>query len=425
MCDPGAGVQRDLARHPVVVVGAGLAGLACARHLTRAGVPVLVLEAEDAVGGRIRTDRLDGFLLDRGFQVFLTAYPEAAAVLDYNQLQLRPFYPGALIQLGRRRYRFADPWRRPLASLEGLLAPLARLSDVPRIARLRAAALRHPEPRGDDQSVTTHDYLRQFGLSERVIERFFRPFFGGVFLERALRTPSPFFRFVFAMFARGAAALPAKGMQMLPEQLAGDLPTGTVRLKTPVTSVGPRQVRTAAGEIIEGRATVVATDPDRARRLLATSRPVSWNSTTTIYCAAPRSPIREAILVLNGTGQGLVNHVCVLSDVSTHYAPAGTALISVSIIGIPDLDDRELSRRVVDELSGWFGPEVANWNLLRIYRIAHALPVVAREASSEPSRAPADGVFVCGDYLEDPSINGALLSGRKAADAVLQALHPK
>jgi len=414
-------ITSEATNQPVVIVGAGLTGLACARRLNEANVPALVLEAQDHVGGRVRTDRVDGFLLDRGFQVFLTAYPEAERVLDYKALALRPFYPGALVQLGGRRYRFADPWRRPLASLTGLLAPVASLLDAVRIARLRAEALRLGDPDIAAGSTSTQDYLRQSGLSERVIERFFRPFFGGVFLERALTTPSSFFRFAFAMFARGSAALPAEGMQAIPQQLASGLPPGTVRLNTRVRSVEPGCVRLVSGERVECRAVVVATDADSARQLLPGLPPVAWHSTTTIYYSARRSPVREGILVLNGTGQGLVNHVCVASDVSERYAPAGAALVSVSIIGVLDLDDHDLSRRVTQELREWFGESVAGWNLLRIYRIERALPVLTQGASSSAREPIHDGVLLCGDYLEDPSINGALLSGRNAAEAVLSA----
>lgn len=406
---------------PVVIVGAGLAGLACARCLKEANLPVLVLEAQDQVGGRIRTDRVDGFLLDRGFQVFLTAYPEVARVLDLEALALRRFYPGALVQIGGWRHRFADPWRRPLRSLAGLLAPVASLSDAVRIARLRAEALRPGDLDSAAASISTQDYLRQFGLSERVIERFFRPFFGGVFLERALATPSSLFRFVFAMFARGWAALPAEGMQAIPQQLADGLPPGLVRVNTPVRSVEPGCVRLASGERINCRVAVVATDAENARQLLPGLPPVAWRSTTTLYYSTERSPVREGTLVLNGTGQGLVNHICVPSDVSERYAPASAALISVSIIGVPELDDHDLSRQVTQELREWFGESVAGWNLLRIYRIEHALPVLIPEASPSAQEPVHDGVLLCGDYLEDPSINGALVSGRKAAEAIVSA----
>ncbi len=405
---------------PVVIIGAGLAGLACARHLVRAGVGVQLLEAADAVGGRVRTDEVAGFRLDRGFQVFLPAYPEAAAVLDYVALQLRPFYPGALIQCGARRYRFADPWRRPLASLSALLSPIATASDALRIARLRSAALSSAAARNAADSIATCDDLRQFGLSERVIERFFRPFFGGVFLERELQTPSWFFRFVFAMFASRGAALPANGMQAIPEQLAAELPAATVRLNTPVASVEPGRVHLASGETVACAACVVATDAHSAGRLVSRGPSVRWNGTTTVYYAAPRSPVREGILVLNGMGPGLVNHVCVPSDVAGQYAPEGRTLVSVSIIGVPDLDDAELSRRVVEELRGWFGEGVAEWERLRVYRIAHALPRISAATPAAASSAIPDGVYLCGDYLEDPSINGALVSGRQAAAAVLQ-----
>jgi len=423
--DPGSRPTPDASAPPIVIVGAGLAGLACARHLVETGRPVLVLEAQDGIGGRVRTDQVNAFPLDRGFQVFLTAYPEAAALLDYDKLALRPFYPGALIQLRRRRYRFADPWRRPLASLSGLLAPVASLPDAVRIARLRAASLRRPDPNPAEPPITTEDYLRQFNLSPRVVDRFFRPFFGGVFLDRTLSTPSSFFRFVFAMFATGDAAIPAGGMQAIPQQLADTLPPGTIRLNTPVKTVEPQRVRLASGQTIHAAATVLATDAHTVHDLLPPSPSVSWNSTTTIYYAAPRAPIPERILVLNGTGHGFVNHVCIPALSPHNDAQAAPALISVSLLGIPHLDDDALNRRVLQELRGWFGIAVKNWELLRIYRIEHALPSMPAPGPSASGPVLQNGCFRCGDYLENPSINGALASGRKAAAAVNQALRPE
>lgn len=409
---------------PVVIVGAGLAGLACARHLSEAGVTVMVIEAADRVGGRVATDEVHGFLLDRGFQVFLTAYPEAADLLDYDALQLRPFYPGSLIQVGRRRYRFADPWRRPLASLAGLLSPIAGLSDAVRIAGLRAAALRSGNARSKERPLATLEYLHQFGLSERVIDRFFRPFLAGVFLERGLQTSSSFFQFVFSMFARGLATLPACGMREIPAQLAAGLPASSIRLNSTVECIESSRVQLACGDSVEASAIVVATDADAARQLVHRLPPVAWNSATTIYFATPSSPIRENILVLNGNGSGLVNHVCVPSDVSSHYAPADAALISVSVVGITDFDDVELGRRVIDELRTWFGNPVDAWELLRVYRIPRALPATWTRPDWNSPAAEHKKLFLCGDYLEDPSINGALASGRKVATAVLNALRP-
>jgi phytoene dehydrogenase-like protein len=393
-------------------------------------VPVIVVEAGDRVGGRVRTDRVHGFLLDRGFQVFLTAYPEAASLLDYTALGLKPFYPGALIQIGDRRFRFADPGKRPIAGLNGLLAPIVTLPDVLRLARMRMA-IRFSRPhdavssvdRGNDgERQTTLQYLRQFGLSDRVVERFFRPFFGGVFLERPLDTPASFFRFVFSMFAQGPATLPSYGMAAIPEQLADMLPRDTVRLNAPVATVERHGVQLASGEFLPARAVVVATDADAARKLVPPVPPVCWNSTTTIYFTASDSPIRENILVLNGNADGCVNHVCVPSDVAPGYAPTGSALISVSVIGVPDLDDADVITRVIDELRGWFGDAVTGWDPLRIDRVRQALPVSCPQPTESTPPHVHHGVFVCGDHLQDPSINGAMASGRKTAAAVLASL---
>ncbi len=403
-----------------MVVGAGLAGLACARRLTAAGRQVLVIETQDQVGGRVRTDMVDGFRLDRGFQVFLTAYPEAGSVLDYDALALHRFYPGALVQRGRRRYRFADPWRRPLASLAGLLAPIASIADAARIARLRSAAMASGSITGRDQ--TTLEYLRELKLSDRVIERFFRPFFGGVFLERTLSTPADFLRFVFAMFSRGFAALPNTGMQAIPQQLADGLPPNALRLNTRVRTVARDAVQLASGEQLRCQAVVIAADAVGARQLLPDLQPTTWNSTTTVYYRASHSPLREGVLVLNGNGVGRVNHVCVPSDTAPGYAPGGQSLISVSLLGVATEDDDALDRAVREELGVWFGPDVTAWTLLRVYRIEYGLPVAAPEAGWQRS-SQQDGVFICGDYLESPSIEGALIGGRKTAEAVLNALN--
>lgn len=404
---------------PVVIVGAGLAGLACARALHQASVPFVVLEGSDRVGGRVATDCVDGFQLDRGFQVLLTAYPEASRVFGLSALNLRPFYLGALVQVGSRRYRFADPWRRPLSAAKSMLAPIARMGDAWRLIQLRRDALRYVDFAAGDHGISTIAHLTAFGLPPRVIERFFRPFFGGVFLENELQTPSAFFRFIFSMFARGTAAVPSEGMRALPKQLAAQLPSDSIRLNSRVNRVESRMVQLNSGETIDARAVVLATDADAAGELTQSVGPVHWNSATTVYYAAPHSPIDENILVLNGDGPGLVNHVCVPSDVADTYAPSGQSLISVSIVSVPPLDDEALSKRVIGELRNWFGGEVDAWRLLRVYRIKRGLP----HLRTPPNMVNSAGIIICGDHMHDPSINGALLSGRKAAEIVLNNSH--
>lgn len=419
--------EKSFAKHgaepaaPVVVVGAGLAGLQCARTLHEQGHSTILLEASDGIGGRVRTDIVDGHRLDRGFQVLLTAYPEARRSLDLDALQLESFYPGALIQVGHERYRFADPWRKPFASLAALAAPVATLRDGLRIARVRARALRSLGARKETRAESTYEYLLASGLTERVIDRFFRPFFGGVFLDRELGTQRWFFEFVFAMFARGHATLPAGGMGSIANQLAAALPPSSIRIATPVTKVDATGVRTAA-ERIAARAVVLAVDADAAAKLLPGLPRLGWNGTTTAYYAAPRPPIDEAILLLNGNGTDLVNHVCVPSEVCKEYAPEGSALVSVSIVGVPELEGDDLDSAIRSELESWFGDDVEAWRLLRIYRIRHALPQIQPKGSSGgDSTAVRAGIFVCGDHRTDPSIDGALRSGRETAEEVIRS----
>lgn len=244
----------------VVVVGGGLAGLACALHLSEAGVSVRLLEASDGVGGRVRTDVVEGFRLDRGFQVLLTAYPETRRVLDYEALELRPFLPGALVRRDGRFHELSDPWRRPSRVLLVLLSGVGTFADRLRVARYRARVL--AGSLGDlflRPETTALERLRNEGFSDTMIDAFFRPFFGGVLLDRGLAASSRMLDFVFRMMAAGDTALPAAGMGAIPEQIARRLPEGTVRLRARVTSVSPHEVRLESGEAIAARAVVVAT----------------------------------------------------------------------------------------------------------------------------------------------------------------------
>ena len=406
--------------YDAVIVGGGLAGLCCARHLHRAGLRPLILEAADAVGGRVRTDVVDGFRIDRGFQVFLTSYPEARRELDYAALRLRPFRPGALVRFAGAFHRLTDPWRRPLAALGSLFAPVGTLADKLRVGRLRSRVLAGAvEDRFRDPETTTLQALRDAGFSDAMIERFFRPFLGGVFLERELQTSSRMFGFVFRMFAAGDACLPEEGMEAIPRQLAAGLPPGTVRLGARVAELRPDSVRLESGEEVRGRAVVVAADGPSAARLLGDTAPAAGNGVTCVSFAAPRAPVAEPILVLDGEGRGPVNNLCVPTAVAPSYGPAGRHLVSATVLGVP-ADEPRLLADVRGQLADWFGPEVADWRHLRTDRIAYALPRQAPPALAEPERPVRvrPGLYVCGDHRDQASIQGAMVSGRRAAEAV-------
>lgn len=406
----------------ILIVGGGLSGLACANRLNEAGLEVLLLESSDDVGGRVRTDVEQGFLLDRGFQVYLSAYPEAGRQLNLAALNLQRFRPGALVFKDGHLRRMMDVFRCPQSALSTAFQPIGTLRDKLRVGRLRyQAAGASLDEIAAHEDITTENFLRRCRFSESMIDGFFRPFYGGIFLERELRTSSRMFEFTFKMFAQGYATLPAKGMQEIPRQLFDRLPMDAVRLKATVRSVEAGSVMLENGETLAADAVVVATDGSTAAKLISGNQTnaVSWRSTTGIYYSATSSPLNEAIIALNGNDEGLVSNVCVPSDVSAGYAPAGRSLISVSVLGLPDF--KGLERRVLNELETWFGPEVREWDHLRTYRIPHALPEQPPTAlgTNRAGFRVHNGIYVCGDHCTSASIEGALLSGRHAAERLI------
>lgn len=421
----------------VVVIGAGLAGLACARDLVAAGRKVLLLESSDAPGGRIRTDLVEGFRLDRGFQVLLTEYPEARRVLDYDALSLRNFLPGALVRQAGSFHRFADPFRELQKAVSFAFDPIVPLGDKWRVAQLRGECLKST----DEQifampEESTREWLRRRGFSPAILERFFEPFFGGIFLERNLSTSARWFRWLFRIFATGFAAVPELGMEQIPAQMAAALPDGVLKCNAAVQGIEKvgEAWRVEAGDSgsFAAKRLVLAARETEAKALLAQLRKPGaaparvWNRTTTIYYSAPQSPVDEAAIVLNGDGPtaGPVNHLAVMSLVSPAYAPPGAHLICANIVGAaPETDEamEALEADVRIQMRRWFGNQVNAWGALGGYPIAFALPM---QTSFHPPREVQQdsGIVLCGDYQASASIQGALVSGSKAAMSVGSSL---
>lgn len=406
-------------RPEVIIVGAGLAGLAAATVLQRAGRRTLVLEADDRVGGRVRTDLVEGFRLDRGFQVLLTAYPEVARQLDTEALELRTFAPGALVRVNGRFHRFADPLRLPSAAPSSALAPVGTVSDKIRLARL-LARLRRSDPRdllrGDDRS--TLESLRSEGLSDTIIERFLRPLLGGIALDPTLSTSKKMAELVLQCLALGKSAVPAKGMQAIPDQLAGDLAPGSIRCSSPVVSVASNSVTTGDGVTIDADAVIVATQGPSAASLLSIPDPGS-KAASCVWFAAPIAPIRDRLIVLDGDGVGPAANVAVMTNVAPEYGSSGEALIAAACPGVATAS---LEGSVRAQLMSWWGSNVEGWRHLRTDSIVHGQPENPPPLHPKRSIKVADHLFVCGDHRDTASIQGALFSGRRCGEAVAVAL---
>lgn len=397
-------------------------------RLTQAGISTTVLEASDRVGGRVRSDIVDGFTLDHGFQVLATAYPACRELLDYAALRLSAFEPGALVRHRGGFANLSDPWRRPSQILRTAFAGVGTWGDKLRIAKLRRAANSGTlEQLYERAHEPTLQRLRSDGFSEAFIDQFFRPFLSGVFLDPTLETSSRMLELVFRMFTAGDLALPADGMAAIPRQLAERLPRGTVRLRQSVESILEGTIQLTSGETLCPQTIVIATESTAAAQLVGVPELATpWRQTVTHYFAAAASPDRHRMLMLAGdefpfaersdAAPGVIASVVVPSDVAPQYAPPGKALISVST---SESTDAEVSgdslQRVRDQLLRWFGSAANRWQHLRSYAVPYALPVQSLRNITPP--LAHGNIVLCGDYCETPSIQGAMNSGLRAAEA--------
>jgi phytoene dehydrogenase-like protein len=410
---------------PVAIVGGGLAGLSCALSLREAGVEFRLSDADQRLGGRVQTDEVDGFRLDRGFQVLFDAYPECRRLLDYDALDLRPFKAGALVWRDGRFHRLVDPWRDPRGALLTLASGVGSLGDKLRVARLRRRLRRtalHEIWSAPERSIRSR--LEAEGFSAPMIDGFLRPLFAGISLDPSLESSSRVFDFTFRMMAVGRSVLPARGMGAISEQLAKRLRPDWIATGRRVRAVARDGITTEAGERLPAAAVVVATEAPATAGLLEGFHAPPSRGVACLYFAAPQPPLEEALLALDGSGAGPVNNLCVPSLVAPTLAPPGQALVSATVLASHDPGGERLEGAVRDQLRTWFGGAVRGWRHLRTYRIAHAQPAQP-PGSLDPPQRPVErspGLFVCGDHRDNASINGALESGRRAAEAVLARL---
>lgn len=421
----------------IVVVGAGLAGLTCAKMLTEANQRVLVLEASDQPGGRVRTDiHKAGYRLDRGFQVLFTAYPAIQRHVRIDALKPRKFEPGALLVKDGKRYEISDPLRDPRHTVSGLLNPLISLKDklrvlqvVARVRKLSSGDIFAGKGQAGGQDESTEAYLRALGFADDgFIDHFARPFYGGIFLDRSLSTSARMFQFTFKMLATGDIMLPAEGIQRIPEQLAYGLPPGTIRYQSRVVELLLNEGRVSGvqlhnGERIEADQVVLATASPVAQRFVQTPLPTQSVSTVCLYFAGDERLYPQRKILLNTDPHGTVNNAVLLTNIAPTYAPPRKHLLSVTVTGNPDVDDETLAERCRAELARWFlDYDLSRWHLLAIYRIPFAQfaqpPGIFDQLPSNQTDVP--GLYLAGEYTTSSSIQGAMHSGEHVARAVLQ-----
>lgn len=407
-----------------MIVGAGLAGLSAAVRLVEMGQEVLVFEGSDRPGGRLKTDVVEGFRLDHGFQVVFTAYPALKSHLDLSALNLKAFENGSLNWDGTRLNLIHRD--RPLAmalsaylSITDKFKVLQWTQQVKQMNLQEIAAL--PES-------TSEAHLRSLDFSEAFMDKFARPFFGGVFLDRSLSTSKRMFAFVWKMLSEGATAVPALGIEEIPKQLAAKLPAGTMRCEAKVRNL-LREGNKVTGVVLESGEefladqVILATDAETAAKLSGLAMPQGCLSSVCLYFAAPVAPVDAPILVLNATKQGIVNEVVPVSLISPDLAPSGQHLVSATVLGWNEASDAELAAIVKREVSEWFpGRRVDEWRHLKTYRIRYA-------QMAQPSgvfdrlpghRTSVEGLYLAGEFNVNSSINGAIQAGFSCADAIME-----
>ena len=409
-------------KQDVIIIGAGLAGLSAALHLHRQGRKVLILEATDRAGGRIKTDLYEGFLLDRGFQVLLTAYPESKSLLNYADLNLKKMLPGATVLYDDGQFEIADPFRRPSAALATLFAPVGTIKDKINTLWLKNKLQKLTiEEIFQQPEQTTLKQLSDYGFSPKMIERFYKPFLSGIFLENDLSTSSRMFDFVMKMFSDGDVAVPALGMEEIPKQLVALLPQDSIQYHKKVTTIDGNKITTHDGTVFEANQILLATTASTLTKDFFPAQKMTSHQVTNVYFEATEAPTKKAVVILNASkNKKWVNNLTIMSNVSSAYAPKDKVLISVSYNGIPIIDDAALAENMKQELKKWYGEKVTSWKMLKTYRIEYALPTQESVRNEIPASEIkiSDSIFICGDNLLNGSINAALKTGRLAAEAM-------
>ncbi|MFA6916024.1 MAG: NAD(P)/FAD-dependent oxidoreductase [Parachlamydiales bacterium] len=413
------------------IVGAGLAGLSCAHYLEKLGYSPVIFEKDTEIGGRCRTDIYEGYLLDRGFQVLLSSYAEVKKIVRIYEMDVKPFPSGATVYDGNQWYPLYNPLKHPFSIFELRNIPFAYFADYVKMGSIYIkSSFRTGSPFFRSIGKTTMDFWKEEKLSEPFINKFLRPFFAGVFLDTEMTVNPGIFQWLLHFFVEGSAVLPRKGMGYIPKAFAETLKKTDIRLNQPVKALEGKTIYLDNHQEFKCDKIVVALDAPQAKALFPTLPELKSKSTSTLYFAidtAAFSNTPSSLLHLNGTSDGPINNLAFPSLVQPSYSPKGKILASASIVSTEWQNNPNLIQAAKEQLSSWFKIPVDKWELLKRYTIPHALPdqkdPPPLQGNYAIGRSP--DIYICGEYTDNASLNGACASGRKAAEALHASLTEK
>lgn len=409
----------------VLIIGAGMSGLTAAYEVSKKDLSFKVIEASSSVGGRMKTERIQGFQLDRGLHFFQTAYPEAQKVLDYKDLELKEVYQGTLIYHNHDFSLLSNPFKKPSDVLSSMIADIATWKDKLKIMSL-IFALRNTDIHHivKECKQSAEEFFRSYGFSDLFINSFLRPFVGSILHDPKMDSSAEYVLYGLKMIIQGDVTLPKNGIAALPEQIEKKLPEGSIIFNNKVKMIEDNRVTLMDGTTLSAKKIIISINPLDLKNIFPDMEvnPESNHVSCLYFATSEKPPVSKPVVILNGENKGLVNSLFVPSLVVENYAPPGQHLISVSVLKENDLDDEELTDKVLTEMSEWFGLNVNYWQHIKTYHIKYALPKHGKLCDKLVFSKHSENVYLCGDYFNYGSINSAILSGRKAAEEVISVL---
>jgi len=397
----------------IVIIGAGIAGLACAMKLKKNNRNFIIIEQSDRVGGRVGSIKENEYIFDLGFQVYNTEYYETNSLLNLKELKLKVFKPGASIYNGRRFEILSDPFRDPSTIFETFFSGMTTFKDKIKILTLKRALSSYCISEDQSEDMTTLKYLELYGFSNKIINGFFKPFFSGIFLENQLETSSKFFKNVFSNFNKGYAAVPVNGMQAIPDQMVKNLNPHNLLLGNKVIEAkNPEKIVLENNEIIEAKYMVLTGGSNS----LVNNHIVEFNSVRTFYFSS-RVKVKHPKYINLFPYDSLINNIAILSSVSENYSPEGNTLFSITIIE-SDLSKSELIDIIQDKLSTYYGDEKSNYIFMKEINIKQAT-IKQKTGYFDLKIEDKKNILFAGDYTTYGSIEGAVVSGIKTAEKLI------